>query len=97
MVIFVFGISIGHSVVDNQREDELTYIYPNPFIQSEHNDINFQFFMEQAGDVKISIYNINGQKIKQSLKIQFKKDYITLSLMNYQNHLTHNSIVVIRI
>ena len=44
-------------------EDELTYIYPNPFIQSEHNDINFQFFMEQAGDVKISIYNINGQKI----------------------------------
>ena len=44
-------------------EDELTYIYPNPFIQSEHNDINFQFFMESAGDVKISIYNINGQKI----------------------------------
>ena len=45
------------------QEDELTYIYPNPFIQSEHNDINFQFFMESAGDVKISIYNINGQKI----------------------------------
>ncbi len=68
-------------------EDELTYIYPNPFIQSEHNDINFQFFMESAGDVKISIYNINGQS---------KKDYITLSLMNYQNHLTHYSIVDIR-
>ena len=45
------------------QEDELTYIYPNPFIQSEHDDINFQFFMESAGDVKISIYNINGQKI----------------------------------
>jgi len=45
------------------QEDELTYIYPNPFIQSEHDDINFQFFMEQAGQVKISIYNINGQKI----------------------------------
>jgi len=44
-------------------EDDLTYVYPNPFIQSEHNDINFQFFMEQAGDVKIGIYNINGQKI----------------------------------
>ena len=44
-------------------EDELTYVYPNPFIQSEHNDINFQFFMESEGDVKISIYNINGQKI----------------------------------
>ena len=45
------------------QEDELTYVYPNPFIQSEHNDINFQFFMESEGDVKISIYNINGQKI----------------------------------
>ena len=44
-------------------EDELTYVYPNPFIQSEHTDINFQFFMELAGDVTISIYNINGQKI----------------------------------
>ena len=44
-------------------EDELTYIYPNPFVQSEHTEINFQFFMEPAGDVKISIYNINGQKI----------------------------------
>jgi hypothetical protein len=45
-------------------EDELTYVYPNPYNQSEHTDINFQFFMEQAGDVKISVYNINGQKIK---------------------------------
>ena len=44
-------------------EDEMTYVYPNPYIQSEHNEINFQFFMEQAGDVKISIYNINGQKV----------------------------------
>ena len=50
------------------QEDELTYVYPNPFIQSEHNDINFQFFMEQAGDVKISIYNINGQKIATILE-----------------------------
>ena len=45
-------------------EDELTYVYPNPYNQSEHTDINFQFFMEQAGDVKISVYNINGQKVK---------------------------------
>jgi hypothetical protein len=45
------------------NEDEMTYVYPNPYIQSEHNEINFQFFMEQAGDVKISIYNINGQKV----------------------------------
>ena len=50
------------------QEDELTYVYPNPFIQSEHNDINFQFFMEQAGDVKISIYNINGQKVATILE-----------------------------
>jgi hypothetical protein len=45
-------------------EDELTYVYPNPYVLAEHDDINFQFFMEQAGDVKISVYNINGQKIK---------------------------------
>jgi hypothetical protein len=44
-------------------EDNLTYVYPNPYIQSEHDDINFQFFMESAGDVEISVYNINGQKI----------------------------------
>ena len=41
----------------------MTYVYPNPFNQSEHDDIKFQFFMEQAGNVKISIYNANGQKI----------------------------------
>ena len=70
-------------------EDELTYVYPNPFVQNEHTDINFQFFMEQAGDVKISIYNINGQKMAQSLKNQFKKVYITSSLMIYQNQQTH--------
>ena len=45
------------------NENEMTYVYPNPFNQSEHDDIKFQFFMEQAGNVKISIYNANGQKI----------------------------------
>ena len=77
-------------------EDELTYVYPNPYNQNEHTDINFQFFMEQAGDVKISIYNINGQKWQQSLKNQFKKVYITSSLMIYHNQQTHNYILDIR-
>ena len=40
-------------------EDEMTYIYPNPFKQRA----NFQFFMEQEGNVTISIYNIVGQRI----------------------------------
>ena len=40
-------------------EDEMTYVYPNPFKQRT----NFQFFMEQEGNVKISIYNIVGQRI----------------------------------
>ena len=44
-------------------EDDITYVYPNPYNQSEHDDINFQFFMESAGNIKISIYNINGQKV----------------------------------
>ena len=25
------------------NEDEMTYVYRNPYIQSEHNEINFQF------------------------------------------------------
>ena len=45
------------------NENQMTYVYPNPFNQSQHDDIKFQFFMEQAGNVKISIYNANGQKI----------------------------------
>ena len=44
-------------------EDEMTYVYPNPYNDSEHSSINFQFFMEQSGPVMISIYNANGQKV----------------------------------
>ena len=44
-------------------EDEMTYVYPNPYNNSEHESINFQFFMEQTGQVMISIYNANGQKV----------------------------------
>ena len=40
-------------------EDEMTYVYPNPF----ETNAKFQFFMEQAGNVKITIYNTNGQRI----------------------------------
>ena len=40
-------------------EDDITYIYPNPFEDSA----NFQFFMEQPGNAKISIYNPVGQLI----------------------------------
>ena len=44
-------------------EDEMTYVFPNPYNDSEHNSINFQFYMEQTGQVSISIYNANGQKV----------------------------------
>ena len=44
-------------------EDEMTYVYPNPYKDSEHSSINFQFYMEQSGNVMISIYNANGQKV----------------------------------
>ena len=44
-------------------EDEMTYVYPNPYKDSEHSSINFQFFMESTGQVSISIYNANGQKV----------------------------------
>ena len=40
----------------------MTYVFPNPYKDDEHSSLNFQFFMEQ-GDVKISIYNVNGQKV----------------------------------
>ena len=45
------------------NEDDITYVFPNPYNNSEHSSINFQFFMEQTGQVMISIYNANGQKI----------------------------------
>ena len=44
-------------------EDEMTYVYPNPYNDSEHSSINFQFYMEQSGNVMISIFNANGQKV----------------------------------
>ena len=44
-------------------EDEMTYVYPNPYNNSEHSSINFQFFMESTGHAMISIYNANGQKL----------------------------------
>ena len=44
-------------------EDEMTYVYPNPYNDSEHSSINFQFYMESTGHVMISIYNANGQKV----------------------------------
>ena len=34
-------------------EDEMTYVYPNPYKIMNIVDINFQFYMEQAGDVKL--------------------------------------------
>ena len=48
-------------------EDEMTYVYPNPYKDDEHNSLNFQFYMVEAGDVIISIYNPNGQKVSELL------------------------------
>jgi len=44
-------------------EDEMTYVFPNPYKDDEHNSINFQFYMAETGQVSISIYNVNGQKV----------------------------------
>ena len=49
-------------------EDEMTYVYPNPYNDSEHSSINFQFYMESTGHVMISIYNANGQKVGTILR-----------------------------
>ena len=51
-------------------DDEMTYVYPNPYKDDEHSSINFQFFMVEAGDVVISIYNANGQKVSELLNQQ---------------------------
>ena len=51
-------------------EDEMTYVYPNPYKDDEHNSLNFQFYMVEAGDVVISIYNPNGQKVSELLNQQ---------------------------
>ena len=44
-------------------EDEMTYVFPNPYKDDEHNSINFQFYMNETSQVSISIYNVNGQKV----------------------------------
>ena len=44
-------------------EDEMTYVYPNPYKDSEHSQINFQFYMAESGHVLMSIYNANGQRV----------------------------------
>ena len=49
------------------EEDEITYVYPNPYREGSHDSINFQFYMIEEGNVTISIYNTLGQKIKELL------------------------------
>ena len=44
-------------------EDEMTYVFPNPYKDDEHSSLNFQFYMVETGQVSISIYNVNGQKV----------------------------------
>ena len=48
-------------------DDEMTYVYPNPYKDDEHSSINFQFFMVESGNAVISIYNANGQKVSELL------------------------------
>ena len=48
-------------------DDEMTYVYPNPYKDDEHSSINFQFFMAESGNAVISIYNANGQKVSELL------------------------------
>jgi hypothetical protein len=63
------------------EEDDITYIYPNPFAQST----NFQFFMEQSGNAKISIYNPVGQLIGVVLDEQVSTGIHTFDFTNSPN------------
>ena len=68
-------------------EDEMTYIYPNPYDSSNplHNSINFQFYMVEAGDVVISIYNPNGQKISELLNQRVGQGLQTFTFSDLPN------------
>ena len=63
------------------EEDDITYIYPNPFAQSA----NFQFFMEETGNAKISIYNAVGQLIGVVLNEQVSEGIHTFDFTNSPN------------
>ena len=63
------------------EEDDITYIYPNPFAQST----NFQFFMEQPGNAKISIYNPVGQLIGVVLDDEVSAGIHTFDFTNSPN------------
>ena len=79
MVKSVYGINIGKFGGGQPTEDEMTYVYPNPYKDDEHSDINFQFYMEQV-NVSISIYNVNGQKVGTFLdEVVQVTDYIILT------------------
>ena len=66
-------------------DDEMTYVYPNPYKDDEHNSINFQFFMVEAGDVVISIYNANGQKVSELLNQQVGQGLQTFTFSDLPN------------
>ena len=70
-------------------EDEMTYVYPNPYKDDEHNSlhnlINFQFYMVEAGDVIISIYNPNGQKVSELLNQRVGQGLQTFTFSDLPN------------
>ena len=68
-------------------EDEMTYVYPNPYDSSNplHNLINFQFYMVEEGDVVISIYNPNGQKISELLNQRVGQGLQTFTFSDLPN------------
>ena len=68
-------------------EDEITYVYPNPYDSSNplHNSINFQFFMEETGQVVISIYNPNGQKVSEILNEEVGEGLQTFTFSDLPN------------
>lgn len=56
---------IMHAVMTDETEDELPFTdafncYPNPF----NPETNITFELSKAGNVKIDVYNIKGQKIE---------------------------------
>ena len=63
----------------------MTYVYPNPYKDDEHNSLNFQFYMVEAGDVIISIYNPNGQKVSELLNQRVGQGLQTFTFSDLPN------------
>ena len=66
-------------------DDEMTYVYPNPYKDDEHSSLNFQFYMAESGNAVISIYNTNGQKVSELLNQEVGQGLQTFTFSDLPN------------